>query len=62
MLTVTIGTAMHLDAPGVDPAAGPVRQARTDHHCDAALMARFFFVQEPDGYRIEVLQRHGRYK
>ncbi len=25
------------------------------------LMARFFFVQDPDGYKIEVLQRHGRY-
>ena len=24
-------------------------------------MARFFFVQDPDGYKIEVLQRHGRY-
>jgi lactoylglutathione lyase len=23
--------------------------------------ARFFFIQDPDGYRIEVLQRHGRY-
>jgi lactoylglutathione lyase len=29
---------------------------------DGALMARFFFVQDPDGYRIEVLQRHGRYR
>lgn len=29
---------------------------------DGALMARFFFVQDPDGYQIEVLQRHGRYK
>lgn len=28
---------------------------------DGSLMARFFFVQDPDGYRIEVLQRHGRY-
>ena len=28
---------------------------------DGALMARFFFVTDPDGYRIEVLQRHGRY-
>ena len=28
---------------------------------DGALMARFFFVQDPDGYKIEVLQRHGRY-
>jgi lactoylglutathione lyase len=29
---------------------------------DGALMARFFFVTDPDGYRIEVLQRHGRYR
>jgi len=29
---------------------------------DGKLMARFFFVQDPDGYKIEVLQRHGRYK
>jgi lactoylglutathione lyase len=28
---------------------------------DGRLMARFFFVQDPDGYKIEVLQRHGRY-
>ena len=25
-------------------------------------IARFFFVQDPDGYEIEVLQRHGRYQ
>lgn len=29
---------------------------------DGALMARFFFVQDPDGYKYEVLQRHGRYQ
>ena len=29
---------------------------------EGSLMARFFFVQDPDGYRIEVLQRHGRYR
>ena len=29
---------------------------------DGALLARFFFVEDPDGYKIEVLQRHGRYK
>ncbi len=29
---------------------------------DGALMARFFFVQDPDGYKIEILQRHGRYR
>jgi lactoylglutathione lyase len=26
------------------------------------LIARFFFVEDPDGYRIEVLQKHGRFK
>jgi lactoylglutathione lyase len=29
---------------------------------DGALYARFFFVADPDGYKIEVLQRHGRYR
>jgi lactoylglutathione lyase len=28
---------------------------------EGKLMARFFFVQDPDGYKIEVLQKHGRY-
>ncbi|MDA7948171.1 MAG: VOC family protein [Hyphomicrobiaceae bacterium] len=28
---------------------------------DGSLLAKFFFVQDPDGYQIEVLQRHGRY-
>jgi lactoylglutathione lyase len=29
---------------------------------DGRAPARFFFVQDPDGYKIEVLQRGGRYK
>ncbi len=29
---------------------------------DGELMARFFFMQDPDGYKIEVLQKHGRYR
>ena len=29
---------------------------------DGTLLARFFFLVDPDGYKIEVLQRHGRYK
>ncbi|KPF46392.1 VOC family protein [Rhizobium sp. G187] len=29
---------------------------------DGHLLARFFFITDPDGYKIEVLQRHGRYK
>ena len=41
---------------GLNPAA------IKEFHRDGALMARFFFVQDPDGYKIEVLQRHGRYR
>jgi lactoylglutathione lyase len=41
---------------GVNPA--PIKAFNRD----GALMARFFFVQDPDGYKIEVLQRHGRYR
>jgi len=29
---------------------------------DGALMARFFFIEDPDGYQIEILERHGRYQ
>ncbi len=29
---------------------------------DDQLLARFFFVSDPDGYEIEVLQRHGHYR
>ncbi|RUU28871.1 MAG: lactoylglutathione lyase [Mesorhizobium sp.] len=29
---------------------------------DGALLARFFFIEDPDGYKIEVLQRRGRFK
>ncbi|WP_414441775.1 VOC family protein [Burkholderia sp. 22PA0106] len=26
------------------------------------LIARFFFIEDPDGYKIEVLERHGHYR
>jgi len=29
---------------------------------DGTLIARFFFVNDPDGYAVEVLQRHGRFQ
>jgi len=29
---------------------------------EGRLIARFFFVEDPDGYKIEVLQRHGRFR
>lgn len=43
-------------AEGLSP--GEVKE----FHRDGALMARFFFVQDPDGYKIEVLEKHGRYR
>jgi lactoylglutathione lyase len=45
-----------LTEAGLAPA--PIKE----FHRDGTLMARFFFVQDPDGYKIEVLQRHGRYR
>ncbi|AHD09176.1 VOC family protein [Phaeobacter gallaeciensis] len=33
-----------------------------DFKHDGATLAHFFFVQDPDGYEIEVLQRAGRYR
>ena len=33
-----------------------------EFHRDGSLMAKFFFVLDPDGYKVEVLQRHGRYR
>ena len=44
------------EAAGLNPK--PIKE----FHRDGALMARFFFVEDPDGYKIEVLQRHGRYQ
>jgi lactoylglutathione lyase len=42
-------------------AAGVKINPIKEFHREGALMARFFFVEDPDGYKIEVLQRHGRY-
>lgn len=33
-----------------------------EFHREGKLMAKFFFVQDPDGYKIEILQKHGRYR
>ncbi|TDI57853.1 MAG: lactoylglutathione lyase [Alphaproteobacteria bacterium] len=30
-------------------------------HSNGRLAVRFFFVQDPDGYKVEVVQRQGRY-
>lgn len=33
-----------------------------DFQHQGELIARFFFIKDPDGYDIEVLQRHGRFQ
>ncbi|WP_417768909.1 VOC family protein [Stappia sp.] len=43
-------------------AAGLAPRKIVEFNRDGVLLARFFFVQDPDGYQIEVLQRHGRYR
>lgn len=45
-----------LESGGLKP--GPVKE----FFRDGQLLAKFFFVQDPDGYKIEVLQQHGRYR
>ena len=50
------GEHSRLSAAGLNP--GDIKE----FFRDGALMARFFFVQDPDGYKIEVLQKHGRYR
>ena len=49
------GEHARLEGLGLQP--NPIKE----FHRDGALMARFFFLQDPDGYKIEMLQRHGRY-
>jgi len=44
-----------MEAAGAAP--GQIRELQRD----GALLGRFFFVKDPDGYSIEVLQRHGRF-
>jgi lactoylglutathione lyase len=45
-----------MERDGLSP--GPMRELQRD----GAPFARFFFMQDPDGYRIEVLQQRGRYR
>ncbi|MBS0392212.1 MAG: VOC family protein [Proteobacteria bacterium] len=36
----------------------PVKEFKRDDE----LLARFFFILDPDGYKIEVLEKHGHYR
>ncbi len=44
-----------MDEAGLQP--GPVRELALD----GKVVGRFFFISDPDGYKIEVLQRGGRF-
>jgi lactoylglutathione lyase len=53
----------HLDAEHARfEAEGLAPRKIVEFNRDGAMLARFFFVEDPDGYKIEVLQRHGRYR
>lgn len=43
-------------------AAGLAPRGLHDLMRDGARVARFFFIADPDGYRVEVLQRGGRFQ
>ena len=45
-----------MTAAGLAP--GPLKQL--DHK--GQRLAKFFFLQDPDGYKIEVIERHGRFR
>jgi lactoylglutathione lyase len=49
--------AAHARATDLGLAATPVKELRNG----GRPLARFFFLTDPDGYKIEVLQRGGRY-
>lgn len=46
----------HLTSEGLSP------RNLTDFAPGGQVIARFFFIADPDGYQIEVIQRGGRYK
>ena len=45
-----------LDALGLNP------KKIVEFNNDSGRIARFFFIEDPDGYKIEVLERGGRFK
>ncbi|MFV0679523.1 VOC family protein [Ottowia sp.] len=51
-------TALHADLTQAGYAPMPVKEFKHEQ----ALLARFFFITDPDGYKIEVLEKHGHYR
>jgi lactoylglutathione lyase len=51
-------TATHAGLSQRGYACAPVKEFKRGEE----LLARFFFIQDPDGYKIEMLERHGHYR
>ena len=56
-VTVEGVDAEHARMAGEGLAPGPLR----DFKHDGTTLARFFFIADPDGYKIEVIERGGRF-
>jgi lactoylglutathione lyase len=56
VVTDAAATREALLAKGYEP--GPIKEFKRDDE----LLARFFFIQDPDGYKIEMLERYGHYQ
>jgi len=50
--------ALHAELVSAGYAPLPVKEFKDGDK----LIARFFFIQDPDGYKIEVLEEHGHYR
>jgi lactoylglutathione lyase len=51
-------TARHAELTAAGYAPLPVKEFKDGD----TLLARFFFILDPDGYKIEVLEHHGHYR
>ena len=58
-LAVTVNSveAEHARLSGCGIPVGPIR----DFKHDGTTLARFFFISDPDGYKIELIERGGRF-
>ncbi len=50
--------ALHAKLTSLEVAPAPIKEFKRD----GILLARFFFIQDPDGYKIELLQKGGHYQ
>ena len=56
-----VDDALHARNRLIELGSSP-NELREFHAADGQLLARYFFIQGPDGYKVEVLERHGHYQ